>query len=311
MMKRLDGATLAKEIRAEVAAAVAALQLEHGITPRLDVVLVGEDPASHIYVRNKARAAEEVGIRSEVSRPEPDISPDRLREIIDTLNRDDEVDGILIQLPLPDIFDDGTVAALVDPAKDVDGLHPENVGHLVRNEPGLVPCTPAGILRLLDRNHIPIQGKRAVVIGRSNIVGKPTALLLLHRHATVTVCHSRTQDLPKVAAEADILIAAVGRAALVTDEFIKPGAAVIDVGIHRLEDKEEVRRIFSDHPGKMAAFERKGSVLVGDVDPVRAARVAGALSPVPGGVGPLTVAMLLANTLQAAKMRRLGETGSD
>jgi methylenetetrahydrofolate dehydrogenase (NADP+)/methenyltetrahydrofolate cyclohydrolase len=306
---RLDGAALAREIRQEVAAAAAELRDRHGIRPALAVVLVGDHPASEIYVRNKARACEEAGIGSEVIRPDPDIGPAGLRDLIDSLNRNDDIDGILIQLPLPPGFDDAAATTLIDPAKDVDGFHPENVGRMVRNEPGLVPCTPAGILRLLQRNSIALKGQRAVVIGRSNIVGKPTAMLLMHEHATVTICHSRTRELPKVAAEADILIAAIGKAAFVTEEFIRPGAAVVDVGIHRLTSEQEVGRIFAAVPEKLEAFRNKGAVLVGDVHPA-AARVAGALSPVPGGVGPLTVAMLLANTVKAARMRRLERTAA-
>jgi methylenetetrahydrofolate dehydrogenase (NADP+)/methenyltetrahydrofolate cyclohydrolase len=301
---RLDGAQLAKEIRQEVAIEVEGLRHRHGFRPTLAVVLVGAHPASEIYVRNKARACKEAGIGSEVLRPDPGIGAAGLRDLVESLNRNHEIDGILIQLPLPDGFDDSAATTMIDPAKDVDGFHPENVGRLVRNEPGLVPCTPAGVLRLLHRNSIPIKGQRAVVIGRSNIVGKPTAMLLMHEHATVTICHSRTRDLAKVAAEADILIAAVGKAAIVTEEFVRPGAAVIDVGIHRLTSAEEVESIFANVPAKLEAFRNRGAVLVGDVHPGVEA-VAGALSPVPGGVGPLTVAMLLANTVRAARMRRL------
>ncbi|MBI4160923.1 MAG: bifunctional methylenetetrahydrofolate dehydrogenase/methenyltetrahydrofolate cyclohydrolase FolD [Acidobacteria bacterium] len=303
---RLDGAALAAEIRREVREAVAELRDRHGIRPALAVILCGENPGSEIYVRNKARACDEVGIRSEVIRPDPAIGTAGLADLVDSLNRREEIDGILIQLPLPDGIDATAITCRVDPARDVDGLHPENLGRLVRREPGPVPCTPAGILRLLRRNAVPLEGRRAVVAGRSNIVGKPVALLLMHANATVTVCHSRTRDLPGVCREAEVLIAAIGRPAMITEEFVRPGAAVVDVGIHRLESRAEVERLFPDDPDRLKAFRGKGHLLVGDVHPTRVGAVAGWMSPVPGGVGPLTVAMLLTNTAEAARTRRLG-----
>ena len=307
MARTLDGKTLAKEIRQEVATEVTRLRERNGVEPTLAVLLIGEHHASQIYVRNKARACEEAGIKSEVIRRDSGISSTDLHSLIDDLNRNPEVDGILVQLPLPEGLSAEQVTSWVDPAKDVDGLHPTNIGRLVRNEPGLVPCTPAGILRLLKRNDIPLLGRRAVVIGRSYLVGKPTALLLLREHATVTLCHSRTRDLPRVAAEADILVVAIGRPAMVTEDFVRPGATVVDVGIHRLVTEEEVRNIFGSDPERLESFRNKGQILIGDVHPTRVPPVAGALSPVPGGVGPLTVAMLLSNTVTAMKRRRIAD----
>ncbi|MEE9226254.1 MAG: bifunctional methylenetetrahydrofolate dehydrogenase/methenyltetrahydrofolate cyclohydrolase FolD [Acidobacteriota bacterium] len=307
MARTLDGKTLAKEIRQEVATEVTRLRERNGVEPTLAVLLIGEHHASQIYVRNKARACEEAGIKSEVIRRDSGISSTDLHSLIDDLNRNPEVDGILVQLPLPEGLSAEQVTSWVDPAKDVDGLHPTNIGKLVRNEPGLVPCTPAGILRLLKRNDIPLLGRRAVVIGRSYLVGKPTALLLLREHATVTLCHSRTRDLPRVAAEADILVVAIGRPAMVTEDFVRPGATVVDVGIHRLVTEEEVRNIFGSDPERLESFRNKGQILIGDVHPTRVPPVAGALSPVPGGVGPLTVAMLLSNTVTAMKRRRIAD----
>lgn len=307
MARTLDGKTLAKEIRQEVATEVTRLRERNGVEPTLAVLLIGEHHASQIYVRNKARACEEAGIKSEVIRRDSGISSTDLHSLIDDLNRNPEVDGILVQLPLPEGLSAEQVTSWVDPAKDVDGLHPTNIGRLVRNEPGLVPCTPAGILRLLKRNDIPLLGQRAVVIGRSYLVGKPTALLLLREHATVTLCHSRTRDLPRVAAEADILVVAIGRPAMVTEDFVRPGATVVDVGIHRLVTEEEVRNIFGSDPERLESFRNKGQILIGDVHPTRVPPVAGALSPVPGGVGPLTVAMLLSNTVTAMKRRRIAD----
>ncbi len=307
MARTLDGKALAKEIRQEVATEVTRLRERNGVEPTLAVLLIGEHHASQIYVRNKARACEEAGIKSEVIRRDSGISSTDLHSLIDDLNRNPEVDGILVQLPLPEGLSAEQVTSWVDPAKDVDGLHPTNIGRLVRNEPGLVPCTPAAILRLLKRNDIPLLGRRAVVIGRSYLVGKPTALLLLREHATVTLCHSRTRDLPRVAAEADILVVAIGRPAMVTEDFVRPGATVVDVGIHRLVTEEEVRNIFGSDPERLESFRNKGQILIGDVHPTRVPPVAGALSPVPGGVGPLTVAMLLSNTVTAMKRRRIAD----
>jgi len=301
----LDGAAVARTIRGEVAERVRELA-DRGIRPRLDVILVGDDPASAVYVRSKARACERAGIASETHRLPADTGQETLEALIDRLNADREVDGILVQLPLPEGLDTHAILDRIDPKKDVDGFHPENVGLLVQGRPRFVPCTPAGIVELLDREGVVIEGRRAVVVGRSDIVGKPMALLLLHRHATVTVCHSRTSDLSAVTREADILVAAAGRRALIGPEHVKPGAVVVDVGIHRLTERAEVERLFPGDGARMARFEEKGSVLTGDVDFVRVARVASAVTPVPGGVGPLTIAMLLSNTVDAARWRRGG-----
>jgi methylenetetrahydrofolate dehydrogenase (NADP+)/methenyltetrahydrofolate cyclohydrolase len=264
---------------------------------------VGDNPASHIYVRNKIRACESLGLYSERLTPPATITTDELVTEVESLNRRTEIDAILVQLPLPPQVDAQRVLQAVDPAKDVDGFHPMNVGALVANRPALRPCTPAGVMELLRRSGIELKGSHAVVIGRSDIVGKPMALLLLHSHATVTVCHSRTRDLPAVARTADILVAAMGRAAYVTPDFVRPGATVIDVGINRIEDAATAEKLFANHPARLEEFRRKGSALVGDVHP-DVVEVAGALTPVPGGVGPLTIAMLMANTVQAARMRR-------
>ena len=298
----LDGKAVAKEIRGEVAAGAKQLLAGGGAVPGLAVLLVGEHPASTIYVRNKARAAEKAGLRSIVRRLPVTTSTDELLGAVGELNADPAVHGILVQLPLPDGVDAGRVLDAVDPAKDVDGFHPINVGLLSQGRPRFVPCTPAGILEMLRRCDIPLEGRRAVVIGRSNIVGRPMATLLLAENATVTVCHSRTRDLASVAHEADILIAAVGRKALVTEEFVRPGAVVVDVGIHRVEDEAEARDLFGDDAERLEILRSKGFTLVGDVHPARVAPVAGWLTPVPGGVGPLTIAMVLKNTLHAARL---------
>ncbi len=303
--RKLDGAAVARTIREEVAARAAALARQ-GVRPRLDVILVGDDPASAVYVRSKGRACERAGIDSTTHRLPADTPQAELEALIDRLNADPAVDGILVQLPLPAGLDTHRVLDRIDPTKDVDGFHPENVGLLVQGRPRFVPCTPAGILELLDREGIPIEGRRAVVVGRSDIVGKPMALLLLHRHATVTVCHSRTPDLAAVTRQADILVAAAGRLALIGPEHVAPGAVVIDVGIHRLTERTEVERLFPGDAARMAWFEEKGSVLTGDVDFVRVAGLASAITPVPGGVGPLTIAMLLANTVTSAERRKGG-----
>ncbi len=299
--KTLDGKATARVMREEVAAGVAELQRREGVTPGLTVVLVGEDPASQIYVRNKQKAATKAGMKSEICRLPPAATERDVLETVAKLNGDPSVHGILVQLPLPSTIDDRKVIEAIDPAKDVDGFHPINGGRLLAGLPGFVPCTPAGVIRLLDHNDIELAGKHAVVIGRSNIVGKPMALLLLRRNCTVTVCHSKTRDLAKVAARGDILIAAVGRRGMVTGEFIKPGAVVVDVGIHRVEDESACRDLFGDDEARLAAVRDKGSTLVGDVHPIQARSRAAWLSPVPGGVGPLTIAQLLDNTLQAAR----------
>lgn len=301
----LDGVAVATAIRAEVRPAIEAFTARTGRPPGLGIVLVGDDAASSIYVRTKMRSAGEAGLRADLERLPAEASLDQLLATVDRLNRSDAHDGILVQSPLPAAMGDEAerrVFDAIDPAKDVDGFHPVNVGRLVQNRASLVSCTPSGIVELLDRSGIPIAGARAVVIGRSDIVGKPMALLLLHRHATVTVCHSRTADLKAVAREADILVAAIGRPAFVTKAFVKPGATVVDVGINRLDDRALVERIFPSESNGRRSFERKGSVVVGDVHP-EVADNAGALTPVPGGVGPLTVAMLLKNTVRAAMER--------
>ena len=299
----LDGLKIRDEIQAELAGEITALKAR-GITPGLAAVLVGENPASQIYVRSKVKACESLGLYSEKIERPATMTTDELLALVDSLNRRDEIDGILVQLPLPSQIDTRRILEAVNPAKDVDGFHPTNVGRLVAGRPNLVPCTPAGIMEMLRRYQIPISGARAVVVGRSDIVGKPMALLLLHQHATVTICHSRTRDLPAVAREADILVAAMGRPAFVTGDFIRPGATVIDVGMNRLASADEVRRAFHDTAQPLRKLESKGSVLVGDVQPEDAREQAGAYTPVPGGVGPLTIAMLMSNTVRAARLRR-------
>ncbi len=299
--KVLDGKATADEIRREVAAGVAALRAERGVVPGLTVVLVGENPASAIYVRNKEKAATKAGMRSDTIRLPESAAEAEILETVDRLNRDPAVHGILVQLPLPGGVDEQRVIESIDPLKDVDGFHPVNAGRLLSGLPGLVPCTPAGILELLRRYEIPLLGRRAVVIGRSNIVGKPMAVLLLREHCTVTICHSRTRDLAEVAASADILVAAVGRPAMVRTDFIKPGAVVVDVGIHPVEDEASCRALYGDDERRLRAVRERGSTLVGDVHPLEARARAGWLSPVPGGVGPLTIALLLRNTLEAAR----------
>lgn len=298
----LDGVKIAAEIRAEVAAEVRNLASD-GLRPGLAVVLVGHNPASEVYVRGKVKSSEEVGLYSERYTPPESASTEELLALIGDLNRRDEIDGILVQLPLPPQVDAKKVLLAVDPAKDVDGFHPMNVGFLSTQRPGLVPCTPAGVMEILKRSQIPVAGQEAVVVGRSDIVGKPVAMLLLNANATVTVCHSKTHDLPAVCRRADILVAAIGRAGMITRDFVKPGATVIDVGINQVTDLSEFVRFFSGNAKREASFQAKGSTLVGDVHP-EVADVAGALTPVPGGVGPLTIAMLMANTVKAAKMRR-------
>jgi methylenetetrahydrofolate dehydrogenase (NADP+) / methenyltetrahydrofolate cyclohydrolase len=299
----LDGKKIRDEIKAELGEQISKLKAA-GITPGLAAVLVGEDPASQIYVRSKVKTCEDLGLYSEKIEWPADTTTERLLQLVHDLNSRNEIDGILVQLPLPPQVDSKLVLEAIDPAKDVDGFHPVSVGNLVRNRPGLVPCTPAGIIEILRRSNVTMKGARAVVIGRSDIVGKPVAMLLLHNHATVTVCHSRTKDLPGVAREGDILVAAMGKAAFVTGDFIKPGATVIDVGINRLTTEEEVRKIYHDPTAPLEKLKAKGSVLVGDVQPEDAMEKAGAFTPVPGGVGPLTIAMLMSNTVKAAKLRR-------
>jgi methylenetetrahydrofolate dehydrogenase (NADP+) / methenyltetrahydrofolate cyclohydrolase len=298
----LDGNKLAAQIRSEVTAEVQTL-LHAGLRPGLAVILAGHNPASEIYVRNKVKACEQVGVHGETLTPPDSVSTEELLQLIDQLNQRDEIDGILVQLPLPPQVDSKKVLLAVAPEKDVDGFHPMNVGNLSTQRPGLVPCTPAGVIEILRRSNIPIEGRHAVVIGRSDIVGKPVAMLLLNNNATVTVCHSKTRDLPQVARQADILVAAIGKAGYVAPEFVKPGATVIDVGINKITDRKEFERFFAGDAAREKSFAEKGSTLVGDVDP-HVAEVAGAITPVPGGVGPLTIAMLLANTVKACRMRR-------
>jgi len=299
----LDGNRVRDEIKAELKPRVAAL-VARGRPPGLAVVLVGHNPASEIYVRGKVKACHDLGIHSETVAPPDTVTTAELLAIVRDLNARSDIDGILVQLPLPPQVDSKQVLLAVAPEKDVDGFHPFNVGNLVANRPGPKACTPAGIIELLKRYRIPISGKRAVVVGRSDIVGKPVALLLLHENATVTICHSKTPDLPKVCREADILVAAMGRAAMLTADYIGEGATVVDVGMNRIEDRAEAVRIFGRSPEKIAAFEKKGSVLVGDVDPAAMQEKASAYTPVPGGVGPLTIAMLMRNTVESAERRR-------
>jgi methylenetetrahydrofolate dehydrogenase (NADP+) / methenyltetrahydrofolate cyclohydrolase len=304
MPKLLDGKPIREQILKECRPRVEALKAA-GHPPGLAVILAGNNPASEIYVRNKIKTCQELGIYSEKLTPPESVTTEEVLALVDGLNRRPDIDGILVQLPLPPQVDSKRVLFAVAPEKDVDGLHPLNLGRVLANTPGPRPCTPSGILELLRRNSIPIAGQRAVVVGRSDLVGKPAALLLLHQHATVTICHSRTKDLPAVCAEADILVAAIGRPAFLTRNFIKPGATVVDVGTNRISSREEAARIFRNSEERLAAFDRKGNLLVGDVDPVDVIERAGAYTPVPGGVGILTVTMLMVNTLEIAE-RRLG-----
>lgn len=299
----LDGKRVAAEIRAEVKQDAVGLA-QAGIVPGLAAVLVGADPASQLYVRSKTKACEEAGLFGEAILLPEETSREELRAKLEELNGRDDIDGILLQLPLPDHLDASEFIPIIHPDKDVDGFHSVNVGRLVQKRTAPWPCTPAGVMELLRRENIEVEGKRAVVLGRSDIVGKPMAMLLLHSNATVTICHSRTKDLPSVTREADILVAAIGRAAMVRREYIKPGAVVVDVGMNRAETEEEVRDFFGDDPKRLKAFAKRGSTLVGDVHPKDAMELASAFTPVPGGVGPLTIAMLLKNTLELAKQRR-------
>jgi len=301
----LDGNRVRDEILRELRPRVVALAAATR-PPGLAVVLVGHDPGSQIYVRNKVKACAELGIASLTLTPPATITTDELLEIVEGLNRRPDIDGILVQLPLPPQVDTRRVLLAVSPEKDVDGFHPMNIGNLVAGRPGPRPCTPAGIMELLRQYRIPLAGKRAVVVGRSDIVGKPMALLLLHAHATVTICHSRTVDLPGVCREGEILVAAMGRPAMLTADYIRPGAVVVDVGMNRVTDRAEAARIFRDSPERLATLERKGSVLVGDVDPVGMREKSAAYTPGPGGVGPLSIAMLRSNTVSAAEAGRTG-----
>jgi methylenetetrahydrofolate dehydrogenase (NADP+)/methenyltetrahydrofolate cyclohydrolase len=303
--RRLDGTTLAKAIRAELAPRVERFTTAAGRPPGLAVVLAGNNPASEIYVRNKIKAVADARCRGDLVRLDANATLDEALKTVARLNADEGIDAILVQSPLPERMGadaEERVFDAIDPAKDVDGFHPENVGRLVQKRPTLVACTPLGCIELLEREGIRIAGAHAVVIGRSDIVGKPMALLLLHRDATVTICHSKTKELPSVASSADILVAAIGRPGFVTRAFVKPGATVIDVGINTLTSDADVARFFRGHERKREQFAMKGSVLIGDVHP-EVEEVAGAVTPVPGGVGPLTIAMVLRNTLTAAEQR--------
>jgi methylenetetrahydrofolate dehydrogenase (NADP+) / methenyltetrahydrofolate cyclohydrolase len=300
--KILDGNKIATDIKNEVAKEVQHLTAA-GLRPGLVVVRVGNDPASEVYVRNKVKACEALGIHSEEHTPPATATTEELLELVHSLNSRDEIDGILVQLPLPKQVDSKRVLMAVDPAKDVDGFHPINIGYLSSQRPGLVPCTPAGIIEILKRSGVTIAGADAVVVGRSDIVGKPVAMLLINNNATVTVCHSKTHDLPGVCRRADILVAAIGRPGFVTRDFVKPCATVIDVGINSVRDPAEFEKFFAADEKRREQFARRGSTLVGDVHP-EVAEVAGAMTPVPGGVGPLTIAMLMSNTIKACKMRR-------
>lgn len=301
----LDGAQIAYEIKQEVAAEVRLLWDTQGIKPCLAAVRVGDDPASEVYVRNKIRACEEVGIYSEHHALPATTLESELLQLILSLNARPDVDGILVQVPLPKGIDETEILDAIDPAKDVDGFHPQNVGRLAQGRPTFVPCTPAGILELLKRNNIEISGANACVVGRSQIVGRPMAHLLIQNDATVTICHSRTRDLAAVTRQADILVVAIGRQGLIGKDHIKPGAVVIDVGMNRVSDESTARELFGEDAGRrLEVIARRGYTLVGDVHPAEADQVAGQRTPVPGGVGLLTVAMLLRNTVKAARLRR-------
>jgi methylenetetrahydrofolate dehydrogenase (NADP+)/methenyltetrahydrofolate cyclohydrolase len=301
----LNGAAVAEKIKQGVAARVRELEPRR-IKPGLAAVIVGDDPGSKVYVGSKVKTCQTLGLHSEKYELPADTTTEQLLALVEQLNRRDEIDGILVQLPLPKQIETRRILEAVDPAKDVDGFHAINVGRLVRGEESLVPCTPAGIIELLDHYQIRIEGANAVVVGRSDIVGKPMSMLLLHRNATVTICHSRTRDLAEVARRADILIAAIGRAAMITGDFVREGAVVVDVGMNKATSADEVNRIFAEaeRPKRLEDLDKRGYTLVGDVEPRTVAERASWLTPVPGGVGPLTIAMLMKNTLRAAEMRR-------
>jgi methylenetetrahydrofolate dehydrogenase (NADP+) / methenyltetrahydrofolate cyclohydrolase len=298
----LDGAVIAAAIKQEVAGQVHALAAQ-GVRPGLAAVLVGHVPASEIYVRNKVQTCAELGFYSDLITPPETVTTEEMLALVAQLNARDDIDGILIQLPLPAQVDTKALLDAIAPEKDVDGFHPVNAGRLQAGRPALAPCTPAGVIEILKRSNLPIAGQRAVVVGRSDIVGKPAAMLLLNENATVTICHSKTRDLAAITREADILVAAIGRPGFITPEMVKPGATLIDVGINRINMREEFDRFFKGNEKREAAFAKRGSVIVGDIDP-RAFELSGAYTPVPGGVGLLTIAMLMANTVRAAKMRR-------
>ena len=298
----LDGSKIREQVFSELKDEMARLATQ-GIQPGLAAVLVGENPASQIYVKSKIAACEELGMASWLHAPPAGVSTASLLRLVQDLNEEDNVDGILVQLPLPAQVDSKRVLEAVDPAKDVDGFHPVSMGRLLTNRPGLVACTPAGCMELLRRSGVALEGANAVVLGRSDIVGKPMALLLMHANATVTICHSKTRDLPEVVRRADIVVAAMGKAGFVQADWIRPGAAVVDVGTNKVTDPAEGERLLKNFPQRLEKFRAKGSALVGDVHP-DAVFTAGALSPVPGGVGPMTITMLMSNTVKAAKLRR-------
>jgi methylenetetrahydrofolate dehydrogenase (NADP+)/methenyltetrahydrofolate cyclohydrolase len=302
----LSGKTIADAIKAEVANEVAAIREVHGFAPRLVVVRVGDDPASAVYVGSKVRTSEELGLASDHLHFDADVSEEKIVNVVKELNERHDVDGILVQLPLPKHIDEQKIVELIDPEKDVDGFHPVNAGRLMQGHEGLVPCTPAGVIEVLKRSGIEIAGKNAVVVGRSNIVGKPMAMLLLHENATVTICHSRTRNLAGVTANADILIAAIGRAGFIRAEHIGEGSTVVDVGINNVSDAEEAAELFEgdELEKRLATIEKRGFTLVGDVNPKDVMKKAASFTPVPGGIGLLTVAMLMKNTVTAAKLRR-------
>ncbi len=302
MPRILDGAAIAAAIKQEVAEEVRALAA-HGVRPGLAAVLVGNVAASEIYVRNKVQACAELGLYSDLIKPPEDITTEAMLDLVAALNSRDEIDGILIQLPLPRQVDAKVLLDAIAPEKDVDGFHPVNAGRLQAGRPALAPCTPAGVIEILQRSNIPISGQHAVVVGRSDIVGKPAAMLLLHQNATVTICHSKTRNLSEITRQADILVAAIGRPGFITPEMVKPGATLIDVGINRITTREEFDRYFAGNAKREATFAKRGSTIVGDIHP-EAFELAGAYTPVPGGVGLLTIAMLMSNTVRAAKMRR-------
>jgi methylenetetrahydrofolate dehydrogenase (NADP+)/methenyltetrahydrofolate cyclohydrolase len=296
---------VAEKIKQGVAARVQELE-PRGIKPGLAAVIVGDDPASKVYVGSKVKTCQTLGLHSEKYELPAQTTTEEMLALVEELNRRDEIDGILVQLPLPKQIETRRILEAVEPAKDVDGFHAINVGRLVRGEQSLVPCTPAGIIEMLDHYRLQIESAHAVVVGRSDIVGKPLSMLLLHRNATVTICHSRTRNLPEVARQADILIAAIGRPAMITGDFVREGAVVVDVGMNEATTADEVNRIFaeSERPKRMEDLAKRGYTRVGDVEPRTVAERASWLTPVPGGVGPLTIAMLMKNTLRAAEMRR-------
>jgi methylenetetrahydrofolate dehydrogenase (NADP+)/methenyltetrahydrofolate cyclohydrolase len=298
----LDGTKIRDQVFADLQSEIRQLAAA-GIRPGLAAVLVGDNPASQIYVKSKIAACEQIGLASWLHTPLDSVSTDELLRLVADLNADDSVDGILVQLPLPRQVDTKRVLEAVNPAKDVDGFHPVSLGRLVSGRPGLVACTPAGCMEILRRGEIAMEGANAVVLGRSDIVGKPMALLLMHANATVTICHSKTRDLPDVVRRADIVVAAMGKAGYVAADWIRSGAAVIDVGTNKVTDAKEAERLLQNFPARLQKFKERGSVLVGDVHP-DAINTAGALTPVPGGVGPMTIAMLMSNTVKAARLRR-------